>query len=228
MKEQAKFLPRPAGVAKGVLDPTDAVICLLDHQTGLFQTVKDIGIAELRANTTMLAKLARLLEIPLITSASVPQGPNGPLMPEIHQAAPHAIHVPRKGEINSWDNVQFQKTIRGMGKKTLIIAGVWTSVCVAFPALDAKAQGFNVYTVLDASGDLSEYASRITMARLAQAGVVPTSASAVLCEFQQHWNRPNNEQFAALYTDVAPNYRAVMESYAKAQEAAKEQQAVAA
>jgi nicotinamidase-related amidase len=209
------------GQKKGVLDPSDAVICLLDHQSGLFQTVKDISVAELRANTAMLAKLAHLLEIPLFTSASVPQGPNGPLMPEIHQAAPHAVFVPRKGEINAWDNVLFQKTVRETGKKTLIIAGVWTSVCVAFPALDAKAQGFNVYAVMDASGDPSEFASRITLARLAQAGVVPTSANAVLCEFQQHWNRPNNEAFAALYAEVSPNYGAVIESFQKAQEVAQ-------
>jgi nicotinamidase-related amidase len=229
MKDQSKFLPRPAGVAKGLLNPDDAIVCLLDHQSGLFQTVKDISVAELRANTTMLAKLAALLEIPVITSASVPQGPNGPLMPEIHQAAPHAVFVPRKGEINAWDNVLFQKTVRDTGRRTLIIAGVWTSVCVAFPALDAKAQGFNVYTVHDASGDPSEFTSRITVARLAQAGVVPTSTNAVLCEFQQHWNRgADNERFAGLYTMVAPNYGAVIESYVRAQQAVKEQQAVAA
>src|SRR5215813_15304555 len=145
---------------KGVLDPRDSVLCLLDHQAGLFQTVKDIGIAELRANTTMLAKLANLLEIALFTSASVPQGPNGPLMPEIHEAAPHAVFVPRKGEINAWDNQLFAKTVRETGKKTLIMAGVWTSVCVMFPALDATAAGFKVYAVIDASGDPSEMVSR--------------------------------------------------------------------
>jgi nicotinamidase-related amidase len=228
MKDQSKFLPRPANLAKGVIDPDDSIICLLDHQAGLFQTVKDISIAELRANTTMLAKLATLLDIPVITSASVPDGPNGPLMPEIHAEAPHAVHVPRKGEINAWDNVLFQKTVRDLGRKTLLIAGVWTSVCVAFPALDAKAQGFNVYAIHDASGDPSEFTSRITLARLAQAGIVPTSANAVLCEFQQHWNRNNNEQFAKLYGMVAPNYGAVIESYVRAQEAAKRQPAVAA
>ena len=227
MKDLSRFIPRPTAVAKGLLDPDDAIICLLDHQAGLFQTVKDIGLAELRANTTMLAKLASLLEIPMVTSASEPNGPNGPLMPEIHQAAPHAIYVPRAGEINAWDNVQFQKIVRASGRNTLVIAGVWTSVCVAFPALDAKAQGFNVYAVMDASGDSSEFTSRITMARLAQAGVVPTSANAVLCEFQQHWNRPNNEQFAGLYAMVAPNYGAVIESHVRAQEAARQPPAVA-
>lgn len=196
----------------------------MDHQAGLLQTVKDISIAELRANTAMLARLAALLNIPLITSASVPDGPNGPLMPEIHESAPHAVFVARKGEINAWDNEDFVRTVRGTGRHTLIIAGVWTSVCVAFPALDAKAAGYNVFTVLDASGDPSEFTSRITMARLAQAGVVPTSASAVLCEFQRHWNRPNNDAFGALYVQVAPNYGAVIESFRKAQEAAQKAQ----
>lgn len=207
--------------AGALLDPDDAVLVLLDHQAGLFQTVKDISIAELRANTAMLARLTALLNIPLITSASVPDGPNGPLMPEIHELAPHAVFVPRKGEINAWDNEDFVRTVRATGRQTLIIAGVWTSVCVAFPALDAKAAGYNVYTVLDASGDPSEFASRITMARLAQAGVIPTSANAVMCEFQRHWNRPNNEAFATLYVQVAPNYGAVIESFQKAQEVAQ-------
>ena len=69
---------------------------------GLFQTVKDISVAELRANTTMRAKLATLLKIPVMTTASEPNGPSGPLMPEIHEFAPHAVFVPRKGEVNAW------------------------------------------------------------------------------------------------------------------------------
>lgn len=209
------------GADKALFNPADAVILLLDHQAGLFQTVKDISISQLRTNTTMLAKLATLLDVPLFTSASVPDGPNGPLMPEIHREAPHAVYVPRKGEINAWENEDFVSAVRGTGKKTLIIAGVWTSVCVAFPALDALAEGYRVYAVMDASGDPSEFASRVTIARFTQAGVVPTSANAVMCEFQRHWNRPNNAQWAELYTMVAPNYTAVMESYQKAQESAR-------
>ena len=138
----------------------------------------------------MLAKLATLLKIPVITTASEPNGPNGPLMPEIHEFAPHAVFVPRKGEVNAWDNDDFVKTVRGTSSKTLIIAGVWTSVCVMFPALDAKAAGFNVYAVMDASGDPSEFASRTTLARFIQADVIPTSTNAVLCETHRTWNRP--------------------------------------
>jgi nicotinamidase-related amidase len=210
----------PSGGGKALIDTSDTVLLLLDHQTGLFQTVKDISVAELRSNTVMLAKLASLLKIPVITTASEPNGPNGPLMPEIHQFAPHAIYVPRKGEVNAWDNEDFVKAVRATGKKTLIMAGVWTSVCVMFPALDAKAAGYKVYAVIDASGDPSEMASRVSVARFSQGGVVPTSTNAILSETHRTWNRPEASELAKLYGLVAPNYAAVMESYGKAQEAA--------
>ena len=203
--QPASVLPTGGGAA--LLDPSDTVILLLDHQAGLFQTVKDISVAELRANTVMLAKLATLLKIPVITTASEPNGPNGPLMPEIHQSAPHAVYVPRKGEVNAWDNEDFVKTVRATGRKTLIMAGVWTSVCVMFPALDAKAAGFKVYAVIDASGDPSELASRTTLARFAQAGIVPTSTNAVLSETHRTWNRPEAAELAKLYALVAPQLR---------------------
>jgi nicotinamidase-related amidase len=209
------------GGGQALIDPADTLMLLLDHQTGLFQTVKDISVPELRANTTALAKLAALLKLPLITTTSVPDGPNGPPMPELQEAAPHALYVPRHGEVNAWDNEAFVKAVRDTGKKTLIMAGVWTSVCVMFPALDATAAGFKVYAVIDASGDPSEMASRTTLARFVQAGVVPTTANAVICEIHRTWNRPEAAELAQLYAIVAPNYRAVMESYKRAQEALK-------
>jgi nicotinamidase-related amidase len=143
-------------------------------------------------------------------------------MPEIHEFAPHAIFVPRKGEVSAWDNEDFVRTVRDTNRKTLIMAGVWTSVCVMFPALDAKAAGFTVYAVMDASGDPSEFASRTTLARFTQAGVIPTSANAVLCETHRTWKRPEAAELAKLYALVAPNYAAVMESYQKAQDVIKQ------
>ena len=209
------------GGGKALINPADALILLLDHQTGLFQTVKDIGVMELRANTIALAKLGALLKLPVITTSSVPDGPNGPPMPELKEAAPHAHYVPRHGEVNAWDNEAFVKAVRDTGKKTLIMAGVWTSVCVMFPALDATAAGFKVYAVTDASGDPSEMVSRTTLARFVQGGVVPTTVNAVVSEIHRTWNRPEAAELAQLYTMVAPNYRAVMESYQMAQQAAK-------
>jgi len=204
-----------------LIDPADTVMLLLDHQTGLFQTVKDVPVAELRTNTVVLTKAARLAKVPIIYTASEPKGPNGPLMHEIAEVAPDATYVPRKGEISAWDNADFVKAVKATGRRTLVIAGVWTSVCVAFPALQAKAEGYNVYFVTDASGDPSPMASQTTIARLAQAGVVPMSTNAVFCELQRTWNRPDAAQWGELYAAYAPNYGAVAESYKKAQEAAK-------
>ena len=218
----------PSGGGQALLDPSDTALLLLDHQTGLFQTVKDISITELRTNTVALAKLATLFNIPVITTASEPSGPNGPLMPELKQAAPNAIFVPRKGEVNAWDNPDFVNAVRKTGKKTLIMAGVWTSVCVMFPALDAKAAGFKVYAVTDASGDPSLLASQTTLARFTQAGIVPTSTNAVLSEVHRTWNRPDAAEIAKLYGLVAPNYAAVAESYQKAQEVARQKESTGA
>jgi len=89
-----------------------------------------------------------------------------------------------------------------------------------FPALDAKAEGLKVYAVIDASGDPSELASRATLARFTQAGVIPINANAVICELHRTWNRPDAAQLAELYCMASPSYKAVMESYNKAQEVA--------
>jgi nicotinamidase-related amidase len=210
----------PTGGGKALLDPADTVILLLDHQAGLLQTVKDVEVSELRRNIEMLGRLATLLKIPVITSASEPDGPNGPLIAEVERFSPHAVYVPRKGEVNAWDNEDFVRTVRATGRRTLVIAGIWTSVCVMFPALDAKAAGFKVYAVMDASGDPSELASRTTLARFAQAGVIPTSTNAVLSETHRTWNRPEAAEIAKLYGLVAPHFNAVFESYRRAQSVA--------
>lgn len=209
------------GGGQALLDPSDSVFLLLDHQSGLFQTVKDIPVADLRRNVEMIARLAMLLNVPVITTASEPNGTNGPLMPEIQQYAPHAVYVTRKGEVNAWDNEDFVAAVKATGRRTLIIAGVWTSVCVSFPAMDAKIAGYDVYTVMDASGDPSELTSRTSLARLVQAGVKPTSASAVLSEFHRTWARPEAAELAMLYGMVAPNYAAVIESFQRAQDSAR-------
>jgi nicotinamidase-related amidase len=206
----------PSGGGKALINVDDTALLLLDHQTGLFQTVKDITVAELRANVTALARIATLLNVPIITTASVPDGPNGPVMPEIAKLAPQAVYVPRQGEVNAWDNDAFVKAVRQTGKKTLLMAGVWTSVCVMFPALDAKAAGFNVYAVIDASGDPSPMVSQTTLARFVQSGIVPTSTNAVISELHRTWRRPEQAEIAEIYTVATPNYRAVMESYDRA------------
>lgn len=200
-----------------MIDPQDAVMLLIDHQSGLFQLVRDMEFPVLRANAAALAKLAYLAKIPTFTTASVPDGPNGPLIPEIHQNNPNAIYIPRTGQINAWDNPAFVKAIKETKRKTLIIAGTLTSVCMSFPALSAVTEGYKVFTVIDASGNWSKMATDITIARMTQAGVIPTDTFAVLGELMSTWNRPDAMDFASVMVDLLPPYRALMDSYDKAQ-----------
>lgn len=214
---------QPSAAARAaLLDPADTVVLLLDHQTGLFQTVKDVPIRDLRANTVALAKIAGQARMPIIYSASEPGGSNGPIMEELTTAAPTAKYVGRKGEVSAWDNADFVKAVEATGRKTLVMAGVWTSVCVAFPALQAKADGYKVYAVLDASGDISQMAFDAALARMTQAGVIPVTTNTILSESHRTWNRPDAAQWGALYAELVPNYRAVAESYRKARDVAKE------
>jgi nicotinamidase-related amidase len=201
-----------------VIDPNDAVMLLIDHQSGLFQTVGDIPVPELRTRAAVLAKMATLANLPVITTASVPEGPNGPLIPEIHQNAPHAKYVARKGQINAWDNPDFVAAVRATGRKTLIIAGTITSVCVAFPAIAAAHEGYKVFAVVDASGTYSKMAEEITLARIVQAGVVPMDTAAVASELQKTWNREDANDWAEIYAKIFPSYQLVIESYMKARQ----------
>ena len=212
------YTPANFNGQRQVIDPKDSVMLLIDHQSGLFQTVGDMPMPELRQRAAALAKIASLANIPVITTASVPQGPNGPLIPEIHQNAPHAQYVARKGEINAWDNPDFVNAVKATGKKTLIIAGTITSVCMAFPAISAVAEGFKVFAVIDASGTYTKMAEEITLARVVQAGVVPMDTAAVASEIQKTWNREDAQEWAQVYTQIFPAYALLMESYVKAQE----------
>lgn len=201
------------------IDANDAVMLLIDHQSGLFQTVGDMPMPELRARAAALAKIATLCNMPVITTASVPQQMT--LIPEIHANAPHAQYVARKGEINAWDNADFVQAVKATGRKTLIIAGTITSVCMAFPAISAVAEGYKVFAVIDASGTYSKMAQEITMARVVQAGVVPMDTAAVASELQRTWNREDAAEWADVYTKIFPAYQLLIESYTKAQEVVK-------
>jgi nicotinamidase-related amidase len=203
---------------KPVIDQNDAVMLLIDHQSGLFQTVGDIPVPELRTRAAALAKMATLAKLPVITTASVPEGPNGPLIPEIHQNAPHAKYVARKGQINAWDSPDFVAAVKATGRKTLIIAGTITSVCMAFPSIAAVHEGYKVFAVVDASGTYSKMAEEITLARIVQAGVVPMDTAAVASELQKTWNRKDAQDWAEIYTKIFPSYQLLIESYRKARQ----------
>jgi hypothetical protein len=128
----------------GTKDPLQHVTAVVSLWDGLNQILREFRAEKsLQLNFLHLTpkQLAKVMKIPVITTTSEPSGTNGPLMSKIHQTAPHAVYVPRKGAVNALGNEDFVKTIRATGRKTLIMAGVWTDVCVMFPALDARWQG---------------------------------------------------------------------------------------
>lgn len=207
---------------KWMIDPDDAVMLLIDHQSGLFQLVRDMDYTTLRNNVITLAKVAHIAKIPTITTASVPDGPNGPIIPDIHQSNPDAVHVPRNGPINAWDHRPFVEAIENTGRKTLLIAGTLTSICMALPALSALAEGYKVFCVVDASGNLSQMATDLTIARVTQAGAMPIDTFALMSEVMKTWDRPEAMDFAKVMVDhVVPAYGALMDFHDAAQKSGK-------
>jgi nicotinamidase-related amidase len=123
-----------------------------------------------------------------------------------------------RGEINAWDNPAFAGAVKATGKKQLIIAGIITSVCMAFPSIAAVHDGYQVFAAVDASGTCSKMAQEITLARVVQAGVVPIDTAAVCSEIQKSWSRDDAAQWAEAYATLSPSYQLLIESYGKAQE----------
>lgn len=211
-----------AELNRWMIDPDDAVLLLIDHQSGLLQLVRDIDQPTLRAHVCALAKVARLAKMPTFTTASVPDGPNGPLMQEIHACNPDAVYIARSGQINAWDNPKWVEAIEETGRKTLLIAGTLTSVCMSFPTLTSLVAGYRVFCVVDASGNWSQMATDLVIARIVQAGATPIDTYATVAEIMGTYNRPDAMEFLGVLVDhVVPAYRALTESYDQAQRAAR-------
>jgi nicotinamidase-related amidase len=150
------------------LSKDDAAVLLVDHQAGLLSLVRDFSPDEFKNNVLALADLAKFFNLPTILTTSFEQGPNGPLVPELKAMFPDAPYIARPGQINAWDNADFVAAVKKTGRKQLIIAGVVTDVCVAFPALSAMEEGFEVFVVTDASGTFNTTVRDAAWSRMTQ------------------------------------------------------------
>lgn len=195
------------------LDKDNAVLLLVDHQAGLMSLVQDYSPSEFRNNVLALADIGRFFKLPTVLTTSFETGPNGPLMPELKEILPEADYIPRPGQINAWDNADFVKAIKKTGRKQLIIAGVVTDVCVAFPTLSAIEEGFDVFVVADASGTFNKDVRDAALLRMQQAGAQIVNWFAVACELHRDW-RNDVEGLGKILSDHLPNYRNLMTSYA--------------
>ncbi|MGD9508979.1 MAG: isochorismate family cysteine hydrolase YcaC [Geminicoccaceae bacterium] len=194
------------------LSKDDAAVLLVDHQSGLISLVQDYAPGEFKNNVLALAALAKYFKLPTILTTSFEDGPNGPMVPEIKEMFPDAPYIPRPGQINAWDNADFVKAIEATGRKQLIIAGVVTDVCVAFPALSALEAGYEVFAVVDASGTFNKDVRDAALLRMSRAGVQTMNWFSVACELHRDW-RNDIEGLGALFSNHIPNYRNLMTSY---------------
>ena len=159
-----------------------------------------------------LANIAKYFNLPTILTTSFKEGPNGPLVPELKEILTDAIYIPRPGQINAWDNEAFVKAVKSTCKKQLIIAGVVTDVCVAFPTLSALEEGYEVFVVVDASGTLNKDIQDAALMRVAHAGAQMMSSFSVASELHRDW-RNDVEGLGKLFSDHLPNYRNLINSY---------------
>ncbi len=194
------------------LDKNHAAVLLVDHQTGLLSLVRDIDPDKFKNNILALADLARYFSLPAILTTSFEDGPNGPLMKELKDTFPEAPYIARPGQINAWDNEDFVKAVKATGRRQLILAGIVTEVCVAFPALSALAEGFEVYVVTDASGTFNEITRHSAWDRMSVAGAQLMTWFAIACELHRDW-RNDIEGLGTLFSNHIPDYGNLISSY---------------
>jgi len=163
----------PSGAPYSLLSRDNTVLLLVDHQVGLFTGVRDIDVGQLKHNVVALAKAAKALGIPVIVTATMPDGMWGPTIPELTAALP-GVPVISRTSINAWDDPNVRAAIQKTGRKQILIAGVSLEVCATFPALTLKAAGYDPRVVLDASGTFSETKRTVGLQRLAGAGIPVT------------------------------------------------------
>src|SRR5690606_21664951 len=185
---------------------------LVDHQTGLLSLVRDIEPDRFKNNVLALSDLAKYFKLPTILTTSFEDGPNGPLVPELKELFPNAPCIARPGNINAWDNEDFVKAVKATGRKQLLIAGIVTEVCVAFPALSAIAAGYEVFVCTDASGTFNKTTRDAAWSRMEQAGAQLMTWFGIACELHRDW-RNDIEGLGALFSNHLPNYRCLINSY---------------
>jgi len=181
-----------------VLTPDNAILAMIDHQTGLMVGVRDMNPAQLKNNILGLTKMAKVLALPSVVTASYPQGPNGPVMAEISQVLTDATVINRQGEINAWKSSEFRDAIKKSGRNKIIMAGIVTDVCLMFPAISAVAEGYDVYAVVDASGTWDQVSRDAAIHRMTQAGVKVVTWASVLAEIMDDWRSPKGQELGAI------------------------------
>jgi nicotinamidase-related amidase len=171
-----------------LLAPEQPVLVLVDYQPQMAFAVKSIDGQTLINNATALTKTARVFRIPTILTTVAEKSFSGPTFAQITDVIPEARALDRT-TMNFWEDRAVRAAVESTGRRTVILGGLWTTACIAFPAIQLLAAGYTVYVVADACGDVSEAAHAHAMTRMVQAGAIPVTWLQVLLELQRDWAR---------------------------------------
>jgi nicotinamidase-related amidase len=182
-------LPVRDPIGDHLLTPQNSALVLIDYQPSQFAAVRSMDPALLLENIVSTVKTAKAFDVPIVHSTvNVASGSQQPTVPELAELLDDYPPIDRTS-LNSWEDADFLAAVRATGRRKLIMCALWTEICMAFPALDALREGYDVYPVVDAIGGTSEEAHRAGLERVLQAGGSPISWVALACELQRDWAR---------------------------------------
>jgi nicotinamidase-related amidase len=199
MSNTATIDPSQSGRSRAYerLTPESAVLLLVDHQSGLVSGIRDLAPDEVRHNVIAFARAARVLSVPVVLTSTAPMM-WGPTLPELTEALPGVENIARS-VVNAWDEPRVRDAVMRTGRQKLLIGGITTHVCLAFPAMSAAADGYDVHALLDASGTWSDLLRFTAIDQMRRAGVTITSGAAAFVEMLHDNASPiAGELYAAL------------------------------
>jgi nicotinamidase-related amidase len=172
-----------------LITPQNAALVVIDYQPSQFATVRSMDTDLLRKNIVSTVKAAKAFGLPIVHSTvNVESGQQQPTVPELAELLRDNPPLDRT-TVNSWEDIEFVDAVHATGRRKLIFCALWTEVCMAFTALDALREGYDVYPVVDAIGGTSPEAHRAGLERVVQAGAQPIGWVSFACELQRDWAR---------------------------------------
>jgi nicotinamidase-related amidase len=190
--------------SQALLTPDNHVLVLIDFESQMGFAVSSIDVAALRTNTAIISGAAKIFNVSTVVTTVAEKSFSGPVFPEIEEFFPQASnnYIDRT-TMNTWEDQQAYQAIVGKNKKKVVMAGLWTSVCIAGPALSAMTEGYEVYVITDACGDVTKEAHDMAIERTLQVGAQPITSIQYLLELQRDWAR--QETYGAV-TDLMKRY----------------------
>jgi nicotinamidase-related amidase len=182
-----------------LLTPENAALLLIDYQPEMVAAITSVDHDVLLVNAVALAKTAKAYELPTVLTTVAAKSKNSPTYPELRDIFPELEEIDRS-TMNPWEDDQFRAAVYATGRRKLIMGGLWTEICLAFPTLDALREGFEVYPVIDAVGGTTTEAHERAVQRMMQAGAQPITWIAVLAELQRDWARPHADDMREILT----------------------------